>query len=285
MQRLSRERLVWAFAADARPAYSVEPGETFLVETLDALGGIVQPGMAKCPHIERANPATGPIAVRGARPGQLLAVDILRVEPVGLGYLTYGGVPRFYEPQGGLIAFTPDIRLPLAPVIGTIGVMPGEGSWDNRYPGDYGGNLDTRDVAAGATLYLLVRVEGALLALGDVHATQGDGESSGQGIETGAEVTLRVRLLEEALSPRPYLLRAGELMTIASGQTLDEACRLALEDLAQIIVAHSGLDYSQVRMLLGQSGDLRIGQIVNPLKTARMTVPLGLVPWTRPLPL
>ncbi len=145
--------------------------------------------------------------------------------------------------------------------------------------------MDTRDVAPGATLYLTAQVEGALLALGDVHALQGDGETSGQGIETAAEVTLRVRVLTQGLSAQPYLYKDGALMVIVSAETLDLAAKQAVEETAQLITRHSSLGYDEARMLLSLIGDLRVGQIVNPWKTMRMSFPLASVPWNRPLPL
>jgi len=283
--RFSCDHVIWTFEAGVEPAYSVEPGETFVVETMDALGGLVRRGMTEKPKIERANPATGPIAVRGLQPGQVLAIDILQIDLPPDGFLTFGGRPRFYDQVGGLIPFHPLIRLPIAPMIGTIGVIPAQGSYSNSTAGDYGGNMDTRDVAAGATLYLTAQLPGGLLAMGDVHATQGDGESSGQGVETGATITLRARVLHRGLSLRPYLVRKGELMVIVTAGTLDQAAKEAVEEMAQIIVRHSPLAYDEARMLLGQAGDLRISQIVNPLKTVRMALPLHLVPWSAPLEL
>ena len=283
--RFGPEHVLWAFEAGVEPAYTVEPGEVFVVETMDALGGVVRKGMTEKPQVERANPATGPIAVRGAQPGQVLAIDILRIDLLGEGYLTFGGKPRFFEQAGGLIPFRSDILLPAAPMIGTIGVMPANGAFNNSIAGDYGGNMDTRDVAAGATLYLTTQVPGGLLAMGDVHATQGDGETSGQGIETAAEITLRVRILPKGLSSRPYLARGGELMIIVTAETLDQAAKQAVEEMALLITRHSPLSYDEARMLLGQVGDLRVGQIVNPLKTIRMAISLTTVPWNSPLAL
>lgn len=282
--RFGPEHVTWSFEAGQEAAYLVDPGTVFVVETLDALGGAVRPGMTEKPAINRANPATGPIAVRGATPGQVLAVDILSIDLVGQGYVTFEGKPRFFNQQGALLELYHEIRLPLCPMIGTIGVAPAEGSYPNMLPGVHGGNMDTRDVAAGATIYLTIQVDDALLAMGDVHATQGDGETSGQGVETSAEVTVRARLLPSGLSSLPYLIKGGELMVVASAESMEEASRTALEEMARIVTDHSTLAYDEVRIMLGQIGDLRVGQIVNPLKTMRMALPIATVPWRAPLP-
>ena len=282
----SSNEVIWHFSPEAKAVYTVDPGEVFTVETQDALGGQVRPGMVEKPKIERANPATGPIAVRNARPGQVLAIDILAMDLATAGFLTSaGGSPQFFDQVGAVIPFAPGIRLPIRPMIGTIGVAPATATFSNSEVGDHGGNLDTRDVAPGATLYLTVQVPDGLLALGDVHSLQADGESSGQGVETACAVTLRVRVLPQGLSPRPYLLRHGELMVIVSAATLDQAAKEAVEESAQLLVRHSDLDYTAARRLIGLIGDVRVSQIVNPQKTVRVALPVAAVPWTVPLPL
>ncbi len=284
MRRIGSESVIWSFRPDMAPAAAVEPGEAFVVLTRDALNGEVRPGMAEAPQLEKVNPATGPIAVAGVRPGEVLAVDVLAVDPVGQGFLSFHRKPRFFGAASRLVDFHPAVRLAAAPMIGTIGVAPEQGEHSTRVPGDHGGNMDTRDVAAGATLHLTARVAGGLLALGDVHTLQGDGETSGQGIETAAEVTLRVRVMPRGLSSRPYLVRGGELMVIASADSLDAAAAAAVEETAQVIARHSALSYDEARMLLSLTGDLRVSQIVNPLKTVRMAVPLAAVPWNTEVP-
>jgi len=284
-RRLSAERVIWAFEPGLKPAYTVAPGELVVIETQDALGGQVYEGMESLPEIDRANPATGPIAVTGVHPGHVLAVDILCIEVGHTGYLTFGGQPRFYSQRGGLIEFDASIRLPISPMIGTIGVAPASGFFETKVSGNHGGNMDVRDVAPNTTLYLTAQVENGLLALGDVHAIQADGETSGQGIETAAEITLRVRVLEEGLSPLPYLLRDGHLMVIASAPSLQGAARDCVEAMASIITSHSRLAYAQARTLIGQVADLRVGQIVCATKTMRVSLPLNMIPWSLPLPL
>ncbi len=284
LQRFTSDHVTWTFEPRVDAAYSVVRGETFVVEMMDALAGQVRHGMTSRPHVERANPATGPIAVRGIVPGQVVAVDILSLDVAPEGYLTSGdGPPVFFEQAGGVVEYAPGAFLPMAPMIGTIGVAPATGCFTNSEAGDYGGNMDTRDVAAGATLYLTAQVPGGMLALGDVHSLQADGESSGQGIETACEATLRVRVLDQGLTHRPYLVKDGHLMLIATEKTLDEAASAAVEDMARLVVTHSGLSYRQARQLLGLVGDIRIGQIVNPQETVRMALPLTVVPWSAPL--
>jgi amidase len=292
MRTVSSKDCIYAFAAQMEPVCWVKPGEVFRVEMRDALDGQVTPDLA-LPRDDggtaldgldqvNVNPATGPVGVSGARPGQTLAVDILDIAVAPHGYVTYGGRPRFFSHAGGLLEFNSAIRLPLRPMIGTIGVAPAQSCVSNRLPGDHGGNMDIKDVCAGATLYLPVSQPGALLAMGDAHSIQADGESSGQGVETSAAATVRARLLERRLSEVPVLFFRGELMTIGHGETLDVAARRAVSAMAQIIVANSSLAASDARVLIGLAGDVRVGQMVNGLRTARVALPVAVVPWARP---
>lgn len=287
MQTLSAEHCIYAFDAEMTAACWVEPGEVLRVEMRDALDGQITEGLSSMDGVdqENVNPATGPIAVRGATPGQTLAVDVLDIRVAPCGYVTVGERPRFFEQRAGLVHFDDGIRLPMQPMIGTIGVAPREGRFSNKLPGDWGGNMDVRDVRAGATVYFAVHQPGGLLALGDVHSVQADGESSGQGVETQSEATLRVRLVDEVLSDWPVIFCDGELMTVAAGETLDEAGARSVEALARIVAARTRLDELGARILLGLAGDVRIGQMVCAQRTVRVALPVALLAWERPLPL
>ena len=138
----------------------------------------------------------------------------------------------------------------------------------------HGGNLDTNDVCTGAVLHLRSQVEGGMLAVGDVHALMGEGESNGMGIEVGALITLRVHREEHPLTHYPYVLLDGKLIVIASAETLDEASDLAVAETRRIVIEQIGVDADTARLLVGVLGNVRISQIVNPLKTARVEMPL-----------
>lgn len=279
MSRISSDRVLFEFAPGAPPVATVTLGKPFVVETRDALDGHVRPGQPDVPDDIRPNPATGPIAIDGIGAGDLICVDILSVDPVPSGYLTLGGIPEFFQQRGGRLEFLKGILLVMEPMIGTIGVSPASGRRSTKEAGDHGGNMDTRDIAAGASLYLTTQVDGGGLALGDVHSLQGDGEIGGQGVETAATVTLRVRRAGQPLTHRPYVVRDGRLMIIISDETVDRACKAAVEETTALLAQHSTLDEKEARMLLSVAGDLRIGQIVNPQKTVRLSLPVDVIPW------
>lgn len=272
---VSAEHFVCELAADAIPTVEVAPGATLQVRCRHACDRDVGPGPVRAPA---ANPATGPIAVSGARPGQALRVNILDIRPDAVGHVSDGRGGNRAIPIDGDAAVFGDMRIPLAPMIGVLGVAPAEGSWPTMECGPYGGNLDTNDIAPGATVYLPVFQPGGLLVLGDVHAVMGDGEIGGQGLEVAAEVRLRVGIEREPLSPTAYLVRDGHLMTLGTGDTLDAACGQAARAMAALIAAAGLMDEFEATKFLGLAGQLRIGQQCCPTKSARVAVPLSLLP-------
>jgi amidase len=276
MRRLGREHFVLEMSKDHRPAYSIEEGERVVVETHDCHGGFVSRDGVFQPGAPGANPATGPIEVKGAQPGEALAVTIHYVEPAEWGFIAGGGGGEPFtviEMKNGIAAYPWGLRLPVNPVIGVIGVAPSGDPVPNNTPGDHGGNLDTPDIGAGATVFLPVAAPGGVLALGDVHALQGDSECCGTGIECAAEVTLSARRVREPLWACPLVVREEKLMLLASGQTLDEAAWKAVAEMAKLLSKLTGLSDVEARRLLSTAGDVRISQIVNPLKTCRAIIP------------
>ena len=163
------------------------------------------------------------------------------------------------------------MRLPSVPMIGTIGVAPAEaGAFSVVPPTRYGGNMDIRQVGAGATLYLPVAVEGGLLSLGDGHAAQGDGEVCGTAIETRALATLRVSLERDRHLPAPMLLtdprsqRTGRAFaTTGIGPDLMTAARDAASAMIAEIVQRTTLSEIDAYLLASVAGDLKISEVVD----------------------
>jgi len=292
MRRLGRDHFVNDLNSANSPAYEIEDGETVVVETRDCYADCVtREGVLQ--EYPGPNPATGPIAVRGSAPGEALALTIHEVKPADWGFIA--GVEReaskewrspfsIIEMHDGMAHYPWGLRLPLDPMIGVIGVAPEGQGVPTTTPHDWGGNMDTADVKAGATVFLPVAVPEAMLALGDVHARQGDGESCGTGIECSAEVTLTVRRQPEALWRCPLILREDRLMLIASADTLDAAAWRAVEEMSGLLCKIAGLSYVEARRLLSTAGDIRISQIVNPRKTCRAVIPKAAIPDHWPFP-
>jgi len=278
MRRLSSDHFVDAMGKDNPPAYTMDDGETAVVETLDCRGGYVsREHGTMAPNPPGPNPATGPIEIKGSVPGEALAVTIERIECADWGFIGGGDEKAegftIVEMEDGLARYPWGLTLPLDPIIGVIGTAPPGDPIPTTTPSDWGGNLDTADMGPGATVYLPVSVPGAMLALGDVHALQGDGECNGTGIECGAEVTLTVRRVSDPIWPTTHLVRDDSLMLFAHGVSIDEAAWGAVEAMTRLLSKLTGISESQARRLFGTAGQLRISQIVNPKKTCRAIIP------------
>jgi amidase len=272
MQRLSRASTFTEFSADRAPICEVEAGEWLLVETWDCFGGETLAGKSRgevTPGL--ANPATGPIGLRDLQPGQVIRCTIADITVAPRGFVG----TRFVDIVDGFAVFSDRLRLPLTPMVGVIGVAPAEGSIKTTWPGLHGGNLDTVDVKPGARVYLRAQVAGGLLGLGDVHACQADGEVAGQGIEIPAEVLLKMDVEPDPLPiEAPYVIVEGKLSVLASAPTFEECIPSAIEQMIRVLVARMALDEEGARQLISLVGDVRVSQIVNPLMTARVVMPI-----------
>ncbi|BDP44067.1 acetamidase (plasmid) [Deinococcus aetherius] len=285
-----RDHLVYAMDPANPPALRVPGGSLLVFQTRDCFEDQIQDAGAEFTALDwnRINPATGPVYVEGARPGDALAIEILdiRVGPqavmvTGPGLGVEGDAldrptVRVFPVEDGQVTVS-GVRLPLRPMIGVIGTAPADTPVPNGTPGPHGGNMDTTVIRAGSTLFLPVNVEGALLALGDLHAGMGDGEVSVCGLEVPGEVTLRVSVVPACPWPLPMVQTATHLYTVASALTLDEAATLATKHMSAFLQAEAGLSRADAIGLLSAAGNLQISQVVDPLKTCRFELGLDLL--------
>ena len=274
------DRFTCELSADAAPAIEVPPGSVLRIHCRSAADRFVGPGPIRA---DRANPATGPIAVADAAVGQALKVQVLAIEPESPGHLSAGwdGGMQAVEISDGRVDFH-GLRIPLRPMIGVLGVAPPSGSWSTMDCGPYGGNMDTNDVAPGATVYLPVFQPGGLLVLGDCHAVMGDGEIGGQGLEVAATVTLRVGVEPEPISRHVHLVRDGRLMVIGCAERIADAVKAAAVEMMAIIERTGRLDEFNAMKLLGLAGETLFGQHCCPIRSVRVLLPLEHLPGLLP---
>ena len=284
MLRIGRDKHIHQFSPENEPAAYVQSGARLLVETWDGLEGATFSGSSQAEPVvlpERdTNPSTGPVYVDGARPGDALEVEIHDIRMTTPGYFWLhgamleaggSGVQRvLLETQGGGIAFE-GRTLPAQPMLGVIGTCPAESRWSYEN-GNHGGNMDTRVISAGAKVLLPVFVEGRLLALGDAHAAQGDGEAFGQGLEIGAEVELTVSIVKDASIHWPVVFNKESIACVVSGEDIAEACYTAIHEMTRNLSAWYGLGSQQAGVLIALYGNLALCQIVNPLPTVRLEI-------------
>ena len=260
------------------------PGETVLVETKNAFGDqTLKPGDTLDDLVlDECDPLTGPLYVETAEPGDTLAVKIERIDTVGpgmqgvipgFGILEWPTTPvHFFEPKDGRIEWLRGIEIELRPNLGAIGVAPEGDDVGSIWPGDHGGNMDTKYVRAGSTIYFPVFHPGALLVLGDCHQIQGDGELCGVAPETDAEVTLTVDVLKGKTIRRPRIMSEERFMTIASAETLEQAVKIAVRDAVDLLVEEKGLTEEEAYLLITIKADIEISQVVDPLMTVRVAM-------------
>jgi amidase len=287
MIHLGKQTVTYSFSPQNLPAVKVDPGVTIVFETLDALDDQIHSDSdsANKVNLDHVNAATGPVYINGAQPGDTLVAEILAIKPwdwgaaliiPGFGSLQetipgpYTKIFRF--DKDGWTKYGKSVRLPLRPMIGTIGVSPLE-SITTLSSGIHGGNLDTTDIRTGSKVYLPVLVQGALFGVGDVHAAMGDGEVCGTGIECGAEVTIRLDLLKNYFIPRPRIETEAEIMCVASAEGLEPAIKIALQDMVTWLKDEKHLSTEEAYVLVSIAGDIRIGQIVDPAVTVRVALP------------
>ena len=277
MLRIARDQFTFQFSAKTEPVATVAPGDQFVVETHDTSTGRIHraedvPNFVRVRDPQKVNPAAGPVFIEGATPGDDLVVEILdiRLQPYGFVRVLAGAgvLQKGIEPDGVLMArvngeelvLGERIRLPLRPMVGVIGTAPAEGIVYTAAPGPQGSNIDINAVTVGAHVHLPVHVHGALLAIGDVHASMGDGEVSGTGVEIAGEVTVRVDLVPGAASNRPWIETADDWVSTGSGATLEDAVEMAVEELTRLLMARFQLSRTEAYMLISARGDVRIGQ-------------------------
>lgn len=294
MQRITRDKITPVFDRRLAPVARVKAGEEFLVETEDSRGGLTRIPEHTTPEYLLAirkrgyygNPVTGPIYVEDAQPGDTLAVQILEQTCDSLGYMGYWPflfhLEDFFDKpatvlcdieDGRTIRFAEDIRIPVKPMIGTIGVCPPLEAIASGKMGKHCGNVDVQEMRAGSTLYLPVFVEGALLCLGDCHAIQSDGEIGS--LEIRSQVRLRCEVIR-GRSPQmtwPRIETEDSLVTVGIATPLEEAMRQALREMIFWIGERTGMSKHEAYLLIGLVGDARPGQAQVPDYSMRCIFP------------
>ena len=276
------------------PAVEIETGDVVHFETEEVTAGQLKKGDAASKlatlDFDRLYPLGGPVFVKGAKPGDILEVEILKLEPgdwgwaailPGLGLLSDDFTEpyvRYFDLGGRKTAeLRKDIQIPIAPFCGTMGVATDEpGPHDVLPPTKGAGNIDTRHLTAGTKLYLPVYVPGALFSAGDCHGAQGDGEVCVTGIECPMKFSLRFNAIKSRpLRPWSFQFKtpagptqarsdaAGYHAVCALGPDLMENAKNAVRDTISWLVADHGLSREDAYILCSLAGDLKISQIVD----------------------
>ncbi len=232
----------------------------------------------------------GPIAIRGAEPGDAIEIRIrsvdVRLPIAGQGFTpNRGALPEQFpyeksrvtwiDVQRKVVEFAPGIEIPAKPFWGVIGVAPpsGMGRVPSGPPNIFGGNLDNRDLGAGSTLYLPVHVAGALLSIGDGHAVQGHGEVSLSAVETSLRGEIQVVLHKNRRLRWPRAETATYYITMGLDTDLDQAAKIATSEMLDLIVETKGLSREDAYLLASAAMDLIVTQVVDGTKGVHAMMP------------
>lgn len=288
------ETVHWGFFdATLAPVLTVDSGDTVTISSVSgapehmpatARGFTIPPALPAIharverklgPHI-----CTGPVAVRGARAGQVLEVRIRKIE------LAYDWGYNFIRPGAGALPDDFDAfhlthigldaarmvgrlawggEIPLRPFFGVMAVAP-PGDWgavSTAPPRQNGGNLDNKELTAGTTLYLPIHADGALFSAGDGHGAQGDGEVCITAIETGLVGTFELHLRDDLRLDWPRAETTTHMITMGFDPDLDQCVTIALRDMIRLVCERTGLAREDAYSLCSLAADLRVTQVVN----------------------
>jgi amidase len=292
MQRFSASDAKYAYSPDHASIGTVQPGERFAVESVEGFSGYFRAPSDFTPEVYAEAEAhkwavTGPISVAGAKANEALAVTIHAVDVVTPGVVVYGGYTaddplawwddesacELYPAQDGVLRFDDRTTLPTRPLIGCLAVAPEEGGVHAKLQGRYGGNLDCRELRAGATVTLPIAHDGGGLYFGDCKALMGDGEIVGPP-EVGALVTASaVPLSRPASLSWPRIETGDSFTTLVSGKPLEWSARQAFRELLNWVTEDFDLPRPKAALLLAMVAHAGICQISNTDYTAYCTMP------------
>jgi acetamidase/formamidase len=306
--RLTAEPTHSVWDRTIEPRLCIEPGDEVQFECVDASGGQVRVGMTTAEYLTidrtRIHALTGPVYVEGAEAGDVLEIDVLSTRHSGWGWSSIvEGLgflkERFHTPylfhwqlDGEFSRSLTPAVVPLRPFFGVMGVARMEsGSFRTRPPGNFGGNLDVRELCAGSKLYLPVFVPGALFSCGDGHAAQGDGEVCINGIECPLDGKLRFKLHKHQTLAGP-IVEASDVVSpdcggeawvvVETGDNLETAARAATSRMVDLLVSRWGFSEIHAYILCSVAMRLRLSQVVNePIHTVSAAIAKQILPERR----
>jgi amidase len=276
--RLDRDQVIWSFGPALEPVLEVEPGETVVFETNDCFTGQIrsEDDLVTEIDLERINGATGPVAVKGAEPGDSLVAEILEVKPIEWGVATLipgfgqlidqvrSPLTRLFRVEDGTIRMNERVSFPARPMVGVVGVATDGDTLSNGLAGRHGGNLDDHLHGAGARIYFPVRQPGGMFAVGDMHASMGDGEICFTGVEIAGEATIRFDLLKGKQATWPVTELSDRWIPHATADEYDDALKLVCEEAARLLVDEHGFSIEDAFIFLSVACDAGVAQACKP---------------------
>ena len=291
MKTIPSSQHIYAFTPDLIPAEAINLGDVVCFDALDALGGQVrvETDILSGLDFDRVNPATGPIRVEGLESGDTLVVRIEAIDMEDQGAIVTGPglgvlgdevenhVTRILPIRDGMVQFG-DLMLVARPMIGVIGVASKSGSFPTGTAHRHGGNMDTKEIGIGTTVYFPVFQDGAMLAMGDVHAVMGDGEVCVSACEVAARITVRCDRIAGRCRDWPIVETDDAVHILVSLPTIEDALIEATRQAVAFLQSTRGSSKEEAYMLTSLAVDIGISQLVDPNKTAKASIPKSILP-------
>ncbi len=310
--RVTPSTVQWGyFAAEAKPVLTVKPGELVTIDTivgipdmLEELGAAVDDPIREMKemyaNVKDRGPGphflTGPVAIEGAMPGDVLEIEIVEVRlrspygwmmiepgsgalPEDFPYLRKKLIPLDRDKM--VAEFAPGIRIPVQPFFGNLGLAPPMGRLGSAPPAFNGGNLDNKWLVAGTRLMIPVQVAGGLFSVGDGHAAQGDGEVCVTAIETNLTGVFRFQVRKDKKLRWPRAETPSHIITMGLHESLDEAARRATREMIDYLTEERGLSRDDAYMLTSAAADLHVTQVVDGVKGVHAMLPKAIFSGSR----
>ncbi len=280
MKHLSRDNHIYVLDPAGRAAVTIGSGEELMVETWDAFEGVRDPAVLEARSLK--GPATGPIYVDGAEPGDALRVDFLSITAKdGAAHMVMPdrgfleaefpeGYPTVMTFEDGQVMMPSGVRLPLVPSMGFVATTPTYRQQTASDSGPYGGDIDMKELVAGSTMWLPVFVPGGMLALGDCHAVVGDGAVAGTGAECSSDTHIRVTVEKGMGIGSPRALTPDYFVVLSHGEELGPAMKQAVRDMVEFLVEEKGLAPYDAYTFLSLAGDIRVSRTFRPISPVKM---------------
>ena len=280
MKSVSRDHRIYVLHPENEPAITIDSGDDLMVETWDAFEGIREPGVLQEKSLK--GPATGPIYVNGAEPGDALRIEFVSIKPKenpahmvmpGRGFLEAEfteGYPTVMSIDGGELVLPSGMRLPLNPSMGLVATTPTYPQETASDSGPYGGDIDMKELVAGSTLFLPVFVPGALLAMGDCHAVVGDGAVAGTGAECSADTHVRVTVEKGVNLTGPRAITPDHYVVLSHGDDLGPAMKQAVREMVDFLITEKGMAPYDAYTLCSLAGDVRVSRTFRPISPVKM---------------
>jgi len=284
LKRLGREHHIYVLEPGEAPAIIIESGNELIVETWDAFEGIRDPDILQAKSL--LGPATGPIYVNGAEPGDALRVDFINITPKadeGAAHMVMSdrgfletefseNYPTVMSIKDDQVLLPNGVRLPLAPSIGFVGTTPTYPQKTASDSGPYGGDVDMKELVSGSTIYLPVFVTGGLLAIGDCHAVVGDGAVAGTGAECSSDSHIRVTVEKRMGLAGPRAVTPDHFVVLSHGEDLGLAMKQAVREMVGFLVQEKNMNPYDAYTLLSLAGDIRVSRTFRPISPVKMMI-------------